>query len=89
MSGSVRRSVASHMDRRVMNARQVHMDMPGMGVPVTSHQARCQKEAKAQQEAEDKDQGKWIVSDQSIPSFRGNTCLARPQTMWGSIPIDG
>src|SRR5581483_10049650 len=89
MRGSGRRGVPSYVGGRMLYAWQVEMNMPGMGMAVASHQARHEKEAKAQQEAEDEDQGKWIMSDQSIPSFRGNTCLARPQTMWGSFSIDG
>jgi hypothetical protein len=60
-----------------------------MGVPVASHQARDEKEAKAQQEAENEDQGKRICNDHSTSSFRGNTCLASPQMLWDSIPLDG
>jgi hypothetical protein len=67
-----------------------HMDMPMPGVPMTmtSHQACDKKEAKAQQETENEDQGKRISRDQSIPSFYGSVCLARPQRMWGSTFID-
>lgn len=86
----VRWCVATNMGRRMMHTWEMQMNMPSsMSMPMAPYEAGCEKEAKAQQEAENEDQGKWISSDQSIPSFRGNTCLAFPHALWGSIPIDG
>jgi len=73
-------AVASY--RRVMDAWRMDMDMDVSSMTVAvPHQASGEKEAKAQQKAENEDQGKRIGSDQSIPSFRGNTCLAWPQNV--------
>jgi len=55
----------------------MHVSNVGMAVSV-SHQAGGEKKAKAQQKAENENQGKRISSDQSLPSFRGNTCLTLP-----------
>jgi hypothetical protein len=54
----------------------MHMYMRVPNVGVSTHEQGHEKEAKAQQKAKNEDQGKRIGSDQSIPSFRGNTCLA-------------
>jgi hypothetical protein len=64
----------------MVNSGHVHMQMPDVSMTMASYQGCHEKKAKAQQEAENEDQGKWIMSDQSIPSFRGNTCLAWPLT---------
>ena len=88
-TGMYWRGVTANVYRRVMHSWQMQMKMSYMSMTVASHESGCKKEAKAQQEAENEDQGKWISSDHSIPSFRGNTCLAFPHALWGSIPIDG
>lgn len=90
VASRVRWRVTTNMYWCVMHPWKMQMDMPSsVSMTVAPHEAGCEKEAKAQQEAENEDQGKRISSDQSIPSFRGNTCLAFPHALWGSIPIDG
>lgn len=89
-TGMYWRGMTVHLYRRVMHTWEMQMNMSSsVSMPMAPHEAGCEEEAKAQQEAENEDQGKWISSDQSIPSFRGNTCLAFPHALWGSIPIDG
>lgn len=86
--GSTMRNMTATMYRSMMYSGRVDMHVSNVGMAVSvSHQAGGEKKAKAQHKTENENQGKRISSDQSLPSFRGSTCLILPSLPFTSLVL--